>query len=326
MSSGNAPSFAVHRDILQMAQSEEKRERIKWFHALHVFFARDENACANGLGLARLCKHEDARFLVSLFPSGASPTKGEARAVFLSHDDARCNAWAVACVGEATLSNRLELKQLVKRSAEGGCAWGQWMCASQAQGREEVMWLEKADAQGFAEAMRSLAHCLQDAEDATDEDRLRARRLWREAALLGLVEAQYEYAQEYCAKQSIEWFVWMRRCAERGVRICLRDLLLYSPQQLYVYQNCGAVRALLEIGRAMAAHPDWREEVSQANVVVASVKALSLYEQCCALAKTGVMCWLWVARQFTVVKDVRLMIADLIWYERVAWSERGRLG
>ncbi len=30
------------------------------------------------------------------------------------------------------------------------------------------------------------------------------------------------------------------------------------------------------------------------------------------------MCWLWVARQLAVAKDVRLMIADLIWYERAA--------
>ncbi len=90
------PSFAAHADILRMAQSEEKKERIKWFHAMHVFFSRGDTACASGLELARLCKHEDARFLTSLFPSGASPTKGEAGAVFLSHDDARCKAWAVA--------------------------------------------------------------------------------------------------------------------------------------------------------------------------------------------------------------------------------------
>ncbi len=46
-----------------------------------------------------------------------------------------------------------------------------------------------------------------------------------------------------------------------------------------------------------------------------------LYKQCCSAAKRAVMCWLWLARATTVVKDVQLLIADLIWDARADWSE-----
>ncbi len=72
----------VLADVLNMAQTEEKKERIKWYHARRVFFDHDPS---DGLALARQCKHEDARFLVSLFPGDASRTKDEAIVVFLTH-------------------------------------------------------------------------------------------------------------------------------------------------------------------------------------------------------------------------------------------------
>ncbi len=34
------------------------------------------------------------------------------------------------------------------------------------------------------------------------------------------------------------------------------------------------------------------------------------------------MCWLWLSAAKNVVKDVRLLVADLIWNDRTAWSER----
>lgn len=48
-----------------------------------------------GFALARESEHDDARFLVSLFPHGAPATRAEAAAVFLARcDDVRCLCWA----------------------------------------------------------------------------------------------------------------------------------------------------------------------------------------------------------------------------------------
>ncbi len=43
--------------------------------------------------------------------------------------------------------------------------------------------------------------------------------------------------------------------------------------------------------------------------------------QWCAEAKQSVLCWLWLARDLGVVKDVRLLIADLIWDDKEAWTK-----
>ncbi len=58
----------------------------------------------------------------------------------------------------------------------------------------------------------------------------------------------------------------------------------------------------------------------------ASERAMSLYLRWNEEAKRAVLCWLWLARDKNVVKDIRLLIADLIWEERAAWSERTATG
>lgn len=74
-----------------MAKTHEKRERIKWFYARSVFLLRPED----GLELAKLCEHEDARSLVSLFPGAAPATRAEAIAVLRAQgEEARCLCWA----------------------------------------------------------------------------------------------------------------------------------------------------------------------------------------------------------------------------------------
>ncbi len=64
-------SFKVHSDVLKMAKTEEKRERIKWDHAMRVFI---DVSVSEGFELARQCRHDDALFLVSLFRQ-KSPNK-----------------------------------------------------------------------------------------------------------------------------------------------------------------------------------------------------------------------------------------------------------
>ncbi len=71
---------SVHADVLKMAKTEAQRERIKWFHARSVFFRF--GFVEQGLALARQCAHEDARFLVSLFPGEAPTTQEDIEKVF----------------------------------------------------------------------------------------------------------------------------------------------------------------------------------------------------------------------------------------------------
>ncbi len=47
-----------------------------------------------------------------------------------------------------------------------------------------------------------------------------------------------------------------------------------------------------------------------------------MYEYWLGLARQAVYCWLRLSKSLRVTKDVRLLIANLIWEERAEWSER----
>ncbi len=53
----------------------------------------------------------------------------------------------------------------------------------------------------------------------------------------------------------------------------------------------------------------------------AVIRCIALYDECCAAALAGVLSWLAVGRRLKVVKDIRQVIAKLLWAEKAAWSE-----
>ncbi len=110
--------WKAHAELLKMAKTEEKRERIKWFAARSAFFGAKD--FAKGLAMARECQQvDDARFLVSLFTGGPPASAEEAVGLFLSRrDDARCLCWAARLGAEPS-------DELMRESAERGYAWGQ---------------------------------------------------------------------------------------------------------------------------------------------------------------------------------------------------------
>lgn len=98
-----------------MATTQEQRDRITWFRGRRLFFHRHNRRFAQGLAVARLSRHQDARFLMSLFPTGAPASCEGAIAVFLQHDDPRCMCLAARLGAQPT-------DELFRRSVEGGYA------------------------------------------------------------------------------------------------------------------------------------------------------------------------------------------------------------
>ncbi len=326
----------VHADVLRMAKTKEKRERIKWFHARRYAIG-SRSTVAEGLEMARQCEHEDARFLVSLFPEGARPTWQEALAVFEDRkDDPRCLCWAVV------LCPSRSLKEAIRRSEGGGYAWGQLMHASLMHntGHEYAAWLEKAVAQGDSGAMLELGQFLKRHWSAV-VDLPRGAQLLREAAELGEPTAQYEYALHHCPKKdSVEYLAWLRRSAmhHRAMPFALSPVAVERYLNLFDEGTSG--RMLYEVGEACAHAERWHVETvivateedplvrllneAKTKGVAACKRAVLLFKQWRDDATRGVLCWLWLAKEKRVPRDIRLMIANLIWDDRAAWSERAR--
>ncbi len=309
--------MGVHGDVLKMAATEEKRERIKWYHARRAFF--DQRLFDHGLALARQSEHEDARLLVSLFPSGPPSTREEAAARFLAcQDDARCLCWASHfCDSEM---------ELLERSAAAGYAWAQALYGRMLSGRsrdaEKRQWIEKAVAQGERDAMATLADWLWKSTNGVAGDEVRKLNLWRDAAELGHKEAQLCYANTCFAKDSLEQFQWLRRSA---VQLCERNAKLMLCRavvpQLHLMEQCGRGRIVFEIGAALSAINDPGLFEDGSEKARAAQRVVSLYLQWNAAAKKAILCWIWMARELGVARDIRLMIADCIWDDRAAWSE-----
>ncbi len=307
----------VHADILRMAKTEERRDLMRWFAARSIFFASvDEEALADGLALVQQCRHEDARFLVSLFPHGPPKNLREAADVFLAQQsDARCLCWAARFCGQAEGENAEG--ELLRRSAERGNAWGQYSFYLWGAGKKrDLESVQRAADQGEPEALATLgSHYWHGMHMAADKER--AKLLWREAALLGHGWAQFYYAEE-CRDNPVERFVWLRRLAVSGFKVAQNELLSVVSEELTRFDQGCSGRVLFEIGAAFSGISNWS---GQSKVAGYANRAVNLHDQWCASARRAVLCWLWLARDRNIVRDIRLLIADLIWQERAAWSE-----
>ncbi len=300
--------------MLRMAKTEEKRERIKWFYARRVFFRCNDTSCSDGLVLARDCHHEDACFLASLFP-GNAPSTVEAAVTFLNHNDPRCMCWAVQC-------GAVPNYKLLQRSAEAGYSWGQMYFADLDEPARRTMWLEKAVAQGDADAMYRLGRAfVEEGQTLEEEDFVpqRTNELWLEAALLGHPSAQWQCANAHSViPKSMEQFVWTKRAASQNFHQSVEMLFLCLDSR----NERPSPREMFGIGEALSCGTEWKKRRRYGARTSAVDEAVRLYDGWCDKARRAVLCWLWLAKENRVVKDIRVMIAGLIWDERAAWSER----
>ncbi len=151
-------------------------------------------------------------------------------------------------------------------------------------------------------------------------DTARAKVLLREAALLGEAEHQYTFALCFCPEHSLERYVWLRLATLAGHRAALWCLKSKIAGRLKMYDEGASGRLVFEIGATSSRVCCCAESAHEAECL----RAVQLHAQWCEEARQGVLCWLWLARIKGMAKDMRCIIARLIWDDRAAWSERER--
>ncbi len=137
------------------------------------------------------CKHEDAKWLASLFTDGVPETSEEARTMFLEQSrDARAMYFS-GCLG-----GRMDPENfnLVEKAAHLGYGPAQaflagWSCS------ERFEWAQKAAAQQDRDGLLLLASCYFGGIHACQKDVSKALLLYREAAELENPMAQWDYGQ-----------------------------------------------------------------------------------------------------------------------------------
>jgi TPR repeat protein len=202
-------------------------------------------------------------------------------------------------------------------AAELGDGLGLAMMASSAQGDEKCRLAELAAAKGEPLGMTVLATCLWSGNGCR-ADRPRALRLYREAAELGLPWAQYIYADRGFDASDPERFQWWGEAAARrngpavdGLRQVAVQYARKGGRDLYevgCVLECLDLETLNEVGEWTAA---------QAECIRAAVAHCSATRR---RAGRAVRWWTRVGMRLGVARDVRLIIARLLWSQRAAWG------
>ncbi len=309
----------LHADVLRMARTQDKRNLILWLEVRSILF-REANVAA-AFYLTQQCEHEDARFLVSLFSRPPSSWR-EVTEIFCKlaqSGDPRGMCWA----SMSSITPKDDGEEWLLRSAQSGVPWAMSEMACYREFNEE--WMEKAAALGEPDALASLARGHWKGENGCPLNRKRARLLWREAAELGDAAHQFEYASVCLETDLLERLKWYRRSAIQGNIAAIRYFIGIVAGQMSLYNQGCSGGALCEIGAAFVSaqlSPSWRHEASMSSNEKSANMAIQLYESWCAKAHRAVLCWVWLAKELGVAKDIRLLIADLIWDQRSAWSAR----
>lgn len=89
--------------------------------------------------------------------------------------------------------------------------------------------------------------------------------------------------------------------------------------QLGQFDSGGPGRIMFEIGATLAAVEKWASLTHEQNA--AWERAVNLYKHWCNESKQATLYWIWLAR-LLVPKDIRTLIAHLIWEAKATWSER----
>jgi hypothetical protein len=287
---------------------------LEWYKIRDTLFGRNcvSQNISVAVELASSCDHPDARWLTEVCAGKDVNTKEDAKKVFsaLGEDDARalCFAWV--------LGDRNDTAPL-RRSAELGFAFAQALMVGETKRDEKLKFAQLAAAQGEREGFFWLGRCLC-AGFRCLEDVNKAKENLLRASELGDAWAMEWLGELFDCAHPERWR-WWGRAASLGINWrFLRDF----PKQVESFDfgtKGGAV--MFSIGRALHGHVN--EEAKRIfntellfNVCVGPAKqAVAFYEQIHACRK-AVDTWTMIGIRFKVVKDIRKVIATLVWNTR----------
>jgi hypothetical protein len=259
----------------------------------------------------------DAVWLSSLFPAGVAVTRQQMAEMMLQQgDDPRAMHLAVVTGGYDHIA-RLE------RAAAAGYAPAQAALSYCREGAEQLEWAEKAAHQGNRAGIMHLGWMLQCGEGC-EKDEEGGVELYRLAAELESGFAQHSYALSF-GRLDYRWNVWWERAAEKGVNA---RLYIAAVVQLLPYFEDGEQGRILHTV-APRIRPALDAPSGKPFGVLCSEKDLSglqrllqLHRTMMESARTAIDCWSMAARQRGLVKDLRVVIAKMVWEEPWRWADK----
>jgi TPR repeat protein len=309
-------------DSWRAKRKGEMAEARAWYAARDTFLGLNmkQQDLDRGLKLARECQHDDAEWLYRLFDRSTPVDAAAAKVVFLTQSNdmrATCFAGTVASFDEV----------LVRQSAEAGYALAQALLAGRGDRAEGLVWAQSAASQRDPMGLTRLAQFCW-VGSVCEKDQHKAKALYREAAEMGQVSAMYNHAKRGLAEMDPERYVWLGRAAALGHHAAGMELTLAAEKQLGLFPVLQSGRLMFAIGEALQLHVSTTTETifglkCDQLYLESAQKVAKLHAEWVEDARIAIQCWLMIGkRQRGANKDIRMMVAKLLWRDRAVWSER----
>jgi hypothetical protein len=291
---------------------------LEWYKIRDTFFG--ENKVSQNiplaLELAGRCQHPDARWLTEACAGKDVTTKEDGKRVFSAlENDTRALCFMWLCFG----SEELEDMSPLRRSAELGFAFAQAWMAKRTRGEERFKFAQLAAAQGERDGFYWLGVCFREVEGC-EKDLDKAKENWLLASKLGYVLAMYWLGVLLDESNAQRWRWWGQAAA---LGSSWDFLVTFRKQVELLNSGSGSASIMFAIGQALQGHVNEQERkifrssnISFESRIGPAKQAMAFYEAQIKATKDAMRAWTLVGIKLNVVKDVRKLIAKLIWDSR----------
>jgi TPR repeat protein len=288
---------------------------LEWYKVRDTFFG--ENYVSQNIRLAleltSSCQHSDARWLTEACARKDVTTKEDAKRVFsaLGQNDARvvCFVWLLGEQAD---------EAMLRFAAELGFAFAQARLAWLTQGEERFKFAQLAAAQGERDGLFLLGVCFRDGRGC-EKDLEKGKENFLRASELGHVMAILWLGNSFEVSVPQRWRWWGRAAALGG---SWRFLDNFAEQVELFYSGYGNAAVMFAIGRALQGHVRehartiFSSDYEFDSLIGPAKQAIAFYEAQIKSTKDAMRAWTLVGIKLKVVKDVRKLIAKLIWDSR----------
>jgi hypothetical protein len=290
--------------------SDDIQELLCWYEVRDLLVGGNKVQWDLSKAIARLpaCKHRDAVWLSKVFSKrNSSDLEGVIACLRVHETDPRSQSFLATFEGDMLL---------MQTAAENGDAFAQAAVAWEMGGHPFFVLAEQSAAQGERDGLVALGcaylrgwGCKVDKEKAKE-------KLLRAVALKGVFA--FVNLGECFVKTDPQRYFWMAKGGSFGLG---HRFLMDASKYLATAQTQPNV--VFEIGRCLQGHIDLKKKAIFGNsdhvegYFAAAVKANCFYMFQIQAYRRAVDVWTIVGLRNNVVKDIRLLIAKMIWGSRV---------
>ncbi len=312
----------------RLASAVELGDVIRWRNALDCLTGihlPPSVAVGRCLRLARECAHPDAQWLCAQVSAGPAADEAQLARVLEGQGDDPIALFVRAWCG----ADPHPARDLLLLSARLGYAPAQAVLAGccEEDDFDPFPWAEKAAAQGDRDGLFQLGLFAHEGRGCPRGGE-RAVELWRQAAALGHRRGHLFVATHGHGPADWRRYRWLAQGSALGHQSCTLQLLAGARYVLRLFAEGKAPgRIVWELAEGLLGHAqvtDWKDFDRQPTM--AEMEALRL---CVQMRETwrnaatrAIECWIGVARRWDVAKDVRQLIARMLWEDRWLWAKK----